>query len=195
VTADAGVRDADFARPRLGVLDEVIQRFPRRIAAHRKNGRFDEHPGHRIERTIVERKLARMVGRGNRVRVPDEAVAVRFLAGHMLVADRAAGAGPVHYDDIGAEVFRDAVRQQARRHVGRRTRREKHRDLDVAALRKCDFLSPCAACAERQNQVRNSPNLPQYTHSPPRFAIPSLLDATFMRVFPPPRHGGLRART
>ena len=53
-----------------------VQRLPWRVGAHRDDGRLDAHTRHRVERAIVERQGAGMVRGRDRVRVPDDRVAV-----------------------------------------------------------------------------------------------------------------------
>src|SRR5688572_26034375 len=71
----------------------------------------------------------------DRIRIPDEVVAVGLLARDVLVADRAARTRSIEHDHVRAEMLRHALREEARRDVRRGAGGKEHRDLDVAALR------------------------------------------------------------
>src|SRR5260370_15388712 len=105
VYAGAGIADAHLARVRRGKLDQVLQRLPRRVSAHRDGRRLDADARDRIERLVVERQRAAVISGRDRVRVPDDRVAVRLLLLDVAVADRAAATGAVNDRDRRAEIL------------------------------------------------------------------------------------------
>ena len=132
MAADARVADGHLAGPRFRVGEKLSERLPRSVGAHSKHRRLDEHTRHRIERTIVERELAGVIGRRNRVGVPHQRITVGLLTRDMLVADRAAGARSVHDDHLPGRCFDMPSGEQPRRDVRRGTGREQHRQLDTS---------------------------------------------------------------
>ncbi len=130
VAAGAGIADAQLAGIGLGVIDELLQRLPRRVGAHRDHRRLDAHPRDGVERLVVERQDAGVIVGRDRVRVPDDGVAVRLLLLDVAVADRAPAAGAIHHRHRHAQRFRHALSEIARGDVGSAAGAEHHRHLD-----------------------------------------------------------------
>ena len=138
VAAVAGVRHGHYAgRPFASAISSCsVFHF----ASARTASTGDSTSTHAPDRTPCSRtNLARVVGGRNRVRVPDQRIAVRLLRRDVAVAIRRR-AGTVDDDHVRVEILRHALRQQPRGHVRGETRGEQHRDLDVAPLRKRRLL-------------------------------------------------------
>src|SRR5262249_40328355 len=95
VAAGAGIPDAHLTGICLGIGEELAERLPRGIVAHRDCRCLDAYPRHGIEGFEVEGHDPGMIIRRYGVRVPDDRIPVRFLLLDVAIADCAAAAGPV----------------------------------------------------------------------------------------------------
>ena len=140
MAADSGMPDADDFRLRLRLGDEFPEALPPGVRAYRDDHGLHERAGNRIERLVIESELAGVVGGRDRVGAPHQRIAVRLLGLDVFVADRAAGAGPVHHQHALLQDLRHAVGQHARGYVRGGACGEQHRDLDRAFLRISGIL-------------------------------------------------------
>ena len=119
VAADAGMAHGNEFGFRFRFQNQVIQGSPSGIRAHGDDRRFDQHARHRIERLVVERQQAGVVGGRDRVGIPHQRIAVGFLARHVPVADGPARALAVDDQHALAEGPRHALGEHARGDIRR----------------------------------------------------------------------------
>src|SRR3982074_129262 len=116
--AGAGIAIPNLAGVALRILDELLQRLPWRVGAHREHRRLHAHPRDRVEGPIVELQDARVIVGRDRIRIPDDRMTIGLLLTDVIVTDRAAAAGAIDDRDRHVQRPRHPVRQIACRPVG-----------------------------------------------------------------------------
>src|SRR5205085_3079158 len=150
------------------------------------------------EGLVVELELPGVERGRDGIRIPHQRIAVGLLRAHVLVADGAAGARPVHHQYALAELFAHAIGEHARGDVGGRAGGEEHRDLDRAALREWVFLAIGAEGEpRRQEQEPVHPRISLTSTRRPSFAerMPARMTASDAVARSPFISGSDRPRT
>src|SRR5690606_1980197 len=164
-------------------------RFPSRIGTHRERRHLFADLGDRDEGRVVEVERAAMIGRADRIGVPDDVVAVRLRGLDILVADGTAAARPLHRDHALRKVFRHEFRQKLADGLCGRSEKDRHLDgllwklcLGDAALadRKGQRRRPHCQCS-RQSAHALSPFV--VMHALRKFALVFPADAGYLCFF------------
>src|SRR5438552_2695154 len=155
VAADAGMAHGNEFGFRFRFQNQVIQGSPPGIRAHGDDRRFDQHARHGIERLVVERQRAGVIGGRDRVGIPHQRIAVGLLARHVPVADSPARALAVDDQHALAEGLRHALGEHARSDVRRCACREQDGDLERSLLRIGNILRPGVKGEEREKKDKD----------------------------------------